>query len=110
MIQIKSLDKLKEEIDTQSPIIIYFSSLNCSVCNILKPKIEEELKSKFPKIKFFEIKSDESADITSYFSVFSAPTILFYIDKKEFFREGRNISINAFSNSIKRAYEMFYGE
>ncbi|ADG92378.1 conserved hypothetical protein [Arcobacter nitrofigilis DSM 7299] len=107
---ISNLEQIKEIIASREALIIYFSSKSCSVCKVLKPKIEKEVSSYFDKISFFEIKIEESLEISSYFTVFQAPTILFYLDGKEFLKEGKNISISAFINAIKRPYEMFYGE
>lgn len=107
---INSLEEVKEKIASKEALILYFSSKNCSVCQVLKPKLEKEIEKSFKKINFYEIKSDENLEISSHFGVFQAPTILFYLDRKEFLREGRNISVNAFLNAIKRPYEMFYGE
>ena len=105
-----SLEEIKEEILSKKALIFYFSSKNCSVCSVLKPKIEKEILKNFDKINFTEIKSDENPEITSYFGVFSAPVILFYLDGKEFLREGKNISIGVLIDSIRRPYEMFYGK
>lgn len=110
MKKINSLIEIEEIIKEGEPVILYFSSKNCSVCGVLKPKVEMELSKEFSKINFFEISCDENVEITSHFGVFSAPTILFYLDGKEFLREGRNISVSSFINSIKRPYKMFYGE
>lgn len=110
MKKVNSLEEINEIINSGDATILYFSSKNCSVCKVLKPKIEEELSRNFPKINFYEISCDENIEIASNFSVFSAPVILFYLDGKEFIKEGRNISINSFINSIKRPYEMFYGD
>ena len=107
---INSLEEIKEKIETKEAFVFYFSSKTCSVCSVLKPKIEKEISTYFDKINFYEVKSDENVEIALHFGVFSAPTILFFLDGKEFIREGKNISINAFSKAIKRPYEMFYGE
>jgi thioredoxin-like negative regulator of GroEL len=107
---INNLEEIKEKIDSKEALILYFSSKNCSVCSVLKPKVEKEVLANFDKIDFYEIKSDENLDISSYFGVFQAPTILFYLDGKESLREGRNVSIGAFCSAIKRPYKMFYGE
>ena len=44
---------IKKEIDSKEPILIYFSGENCSVCKVLKPKIEEEVRINFQKMKIF---------------------------------------------------------
>lgn len=107
---VNSLKEIEYRIKSGDALILYFSSKSCSVCSILKPKIEDELTKVFSKIEYYEISCDENLDIASHFGVFSAPTVLFYLDGKVFLKEGRNISISSFLNAIKRPYEMFYGE
>ena len=105
-----SLDELLEKIGTGEPVLIYFSGENCSVCKVLKPKIDEVISNSFPKINLFEVKTDLHKEITSHFTVFSIPTTLVFFDEKEFFRVGRNLSIASFVQDIKRPYELIYGE
>ncbi|AXX91527.1 thiol reductase thioredoxin [Malaciobacter molluscorum LMG 25693] len=110
MQEVKELDFLISKINTGNPVLIYFSSENCSVCKVLKPKIENEIKNNFLKIELFEVKADLYKQIASHFTIFSIPSILVFFDKKEFNRQGRNISVPMFIKDIKRVYELFYME
>ena len=83
MTQIENEKELKKAISENQAIILYFSGDNCSVCKVLKPKIETEVSKNFPKMKLFEIKTDISKEFSSQFSVFSIPTIVVLFDKKE---------------------------
>ena len=106
MQQIENLDDLKNMINTGKPVLVYFSGENCSVCKILKPKIEEEIRKNFPQFQLFEVKTDISIELTAQYMIFSIPTTIIYFDKKEFKRYGRNISIPLFLEEIKRPYEL----
>ena len=106
MIQIQNQEELKHEIDSKEPILIYFSGENCSVCKVLKPKIQEEVKKNFPKMKIFEVKTDESLELTAQFMIFSIPATIIYFDSKEFKRYGRNMSIPLFIEDLKRPYSL----
>ncbi len=110
MTQVKTLDFLISKIDTGKPLLIYFSSEKCSLCSILKFKIEKEISKNFPKIEQLEVKTDFYKQIASHFTVFSIPTILVFFDKKEFRRVGRNISIALFIQELKRPYDLFKKE
>ena len=55
MTQIENEKELKKAISENQAIILYFSGDNCSVCKVLKPKIETEVSKNFPKMKLFEI-------------------------------------------------------
>lgn len=103
----KSKYDILEYISTKEPVLIYFSGENCSVCNVLKPKIKEEVSKNFPKMKLYEVQADLYKEIASSFSVFSIPTIIVFFDSKEFFRKGRNISVSHFIEEIRRPYTLF---
>ena len=102
MNQIQNLQQALDKINTGNPVLIYFSGENCSVCKVLKPKIEEEVKKNFPLFETYEVQTDIHKEITSHFTVFSIPTTLVFFDKKEFFRKGRNMSVSMFIEELRR--------
>ena len=106
MKQAQSLLQIQNSINTGNPVLIYFSGENCSVCKVLKPKIEEEISKNFPLFETLEVQTDLHKEITSHFTVFSIPTMLVFFDKKEFFRRGRNMSVSVFMEEIKRPYNL----
>ncbi len=106
MIQITNLQQLQNSINTGNPVLVYFSGENCSVCKVLKPKIEEEIKKSFPKFELFEVQTDIYLELTAQFMIFSIPTTIVYFDKKEFKRYGRNMSVPLFIEEIKRTYNL----
>ena len=106
MLEIQTIEQIKKEIDSKEPILIYFSGENCSVCKVLKPKIDNEVINNFSRFKLYEVKTDIYKEITSEFTVFSIPTIIVYFDSKEFKRYGRNMSIPLFIDEIKRPYNL----
>lgn len=105
---IEKFEELQNIINTGNPVLIYFSGENCSVCKVLKPKIEEEIKRNFSKFELFEVKTDISVELTAQFMIFSIPTIMIYFDKKEFKRYGRNMSIVEFTKELQRPYNLMY--
>ena len=106
MQQANSLESLLDSINTGEPVLIYFSGENCSVCKVLKPKIEQAVSNEFSKFKIYEVQTDLHKEITSHFTVFSIPTILVFFDTKEFKRYGRNLSVALFLEELRRPYEL----
>ena len=102
--QIQTIEQINSVINTGEPVLIYFSGENCSVCKVLKPKIEQEVIKNFPKFKLYEVKTDIYKELTSQFTVFSIPTVLIFFDRKEFKRYGRNMSVPLFIEELKRPY------
>ena len=106
MKQIEKLEELQNSINTGEPVLVYFSGENCSVCKVLKPKIEEEVKKAFSQFELFEVKTDFDKELTAHFMIFSIPTTLIFFDSKEFKRYGRNMSVPLFIEEIKRPYDL----
>lgn len=109
MLQNLNLSQINEIINESGPVLIYFSGENCSVCKVLKPKIEAEVTKQLPQFKLIEVKTDEELELSREFSIFSIPTTIIYFDKKEFKRYGRNMSVQLFIDEIKRPYELMLG-
>jgi thioredoxin-like negative regulator of GroEL len=105
-----TLADIMRRINTGEPVLIYFSGQNCSVCHDLKPKIFDAIQKHYPKIELFEVQTHAYKEIASHFTVFSVPTILLFLDKKECVRVGRNISVSAFIQQIQRPYSLFCNE
>ncbi|MGE0052495.1 MAG: thioredoxin family protein [Arcobacter sp.] len=106
MFEITNSEQIKDAINQNQVSLFYFSGENCSVCKVLKPKIEEEITKNFPKIKLYEIKTDIYKELTSQFTVFSIPTTIIFFEGKEFKRYGRTMSIPLFLEEIKRPYDL----
>ncbi len=109
MIEAKSLDEVKELIDSELGVLLYFSTPTCNVCHALKPKIIEKFDKNFPLIKKVFVDSSVIPEIGAFYNVFSVPTMLLFLDRKEFVREGRNVSVPAFVDKVKRVYEIMMG-
>ncbi len=103
---IESIQKLDEIIQNNIGVLVYFSTPTCNVCHALKPKIIEAFSKNFPKIEQVFIDSTKVPQIPANLQIFSVPTILVYLDGKEFARESRNVSVNLLIQKIQRPYEI----
>ena len=101
----EEFDKLKKE----PAVLAYFSTEACNVCKVLKPKVQQLLKEKFPEVKMAYVKSDELPDIAGQHHIFAAPTILVFFDRRETIRKSRNIGISELQEAIARPYELMFG-
>jgi thioredoxin-like negative regulator of GroEL len=106
MIELKSLQEVEDLIRDELGVLLYFSTPTCNVCQALKPKIIEEFKKNFPLIKLAFIDSTILPEVSANYQVFSVPTMILFLDRKEFAREGRNVSVSVFVQKVKRVYEI----
>jgi thioredoxin-like negative regulator of GroEL len=105
---IKNIKDFNAFINEKDAVLVYFSTKNCNVCKVLKPKIKEMLIDKFPKIEFLYIDSEEIPEIPAQLSIFAAPTLIIFLDGKEFLRKSRNIGLTELENEIIRPYKLFF--
>jgi thioredoxin-like negative regulator of GroEL len=103
---IDSPEALENLLKEKLGVLVYFSTPTCNVCHALKPKIKEEFAKHFPKIEQVFIDSSKTPQIPASMQIFSVPTIIVYLDGKEFARESRNVSVPLLIEKIKRPYEI----
>ena len=89
------LETLKASSD---PILLYFSTPNCMVCEIMLPKVLEALQD-YP-YDLIDIDAAEYPEISGQHRVFTAPTLLVFYEGKEVLRESRFIDIDKISHLL----------
>lgn len=94
-------------IENQS-VALYFTSPECNVCKVLKPKVMELVEQKFPKIDLHFIDIVENPETAAEFQVFTVPVILIYFEGQEYIRKVRNIGIIELEREISRPYELLF--
>ena len=108
-IAISSIDEFKEFILNNGGAVTYFSTPQCNVCKVLKPKLKEMLAEHFPEMQFGYVNTVEAQEMAAQNQVFTVPTILFHLDGKEFIRKSRNVNLNVLAEELERPYEMMFG-
>ena len=101
-----TLEQLQTTIRTEVGVLLYFSGENCNVCHALRPKFKEVFDTEFPQLKQIYLDAHENAEISAYFQVFSVPTMIVFMDGREFAREGRSVSLHQLTEKLKRPYMM----
>ena len=102
------IEDLKNEIKENEALLVYFSGENCGVCHALRPKIQDAVTANFPKIKQLYISATDFQETAAGLSVFTIPTVIVFLDGKEFIRQSRHISVGGFIEELKRPYNLFF--
>jgi len=107
MQNVSNLNDLNTIINNNDCVAVYFSSTTCSVCNVLKNKMEFMFSKNFPLFKTTEITIKQNTlYIAACHNVFTAPTLLIFFRQKEFLRKVNNWSVTELIESIKRPYNI----
>jgi len=102
----QTIENINNTIQENMAVMLYFSAPSCNVCHALKPKLLDALDANFDDFKVESVDISQSEEIAPHFGVFSIPTILVFLDGKEFLRKSRNMSVDEVIREIKRPYEI----
>jgi thioredoxin-like negative regulator of GroEL len=105
-LQIVTLDEIQNEIANELGVMLYFSGIHCNVCHALRPKVKELFDEHFPQIKQHYIDAENSPEVAAHYNVFAVPTMIVFLDRREFAREGRAVSLVQLREKLARPYGM----
>ncbi|NOQ32547.1 MAG: thioredoxin fold domain-containing protein [Helicobacteraceae bacterium] len=97
---------VKKSINNNLAVMLYFSSPSCSVCHDLKPKIFKAIEDNFDEFTVLDINIEENRELAIEYEIFAMPTVLIFLDSKEFVRKSRNMSVQEVIKEIKRPYDI----
>jgi thioredoxin 1 len=101
-----TLEEVQTIIREEVGVLLYFSGETCNVCHALRPKFKELFDSEFPLVKQIYLDAHENPEISAHYQVFSVPTMLVFLDGREFIREGRAVSMHKLTEQLMRPYKM----
>jgi thioredoxin-like negative regulator of GroEL len=84
--------------------LLYVSSNTCSVCGVMKQKIENFLKEYYPDLELTEVKIDENPFLKGDLMIFSVPAIILYYEKKEIYRKAGYLNIAELGDMLDKIY------
>ena len=108
MQNIGSFTDFKLLIESNDMVLAYFSHERCSVCKVLLPKVKGLLASDFPKVKMAYCDIEQVPETAAQNSVFTAPTLLIFVQSKEYMRYSRNVGLDPLAQTIARPYKMLF--
>ncbi len=89
------------ELKNHEIILAYFSYPECSVCKVLKPKVQEFLRD-YPGVTFLYVDIHQYPEISGQLLVFAVPTIIIFYQGKEAARFSRHFSIQDLETALNR--------
>ena len=105
---IKTFDDYQQLVQSEPALLVYFSTDECNVCKVLKPKLGEMMAENFPQVKLYYVNINQSPEIAAQNSIFAVPTLQIIFDGHEFVRKSRNFGLEELKMEIKRPYHMMF--
>lgn len=107
-VRVQNLDEFVALKKEEPALLAYFSTADCSVCKVFKPKVAALLESEFPKMKMAYVRADELPDVAAQHSVFTVPAILLFFEGHEYVRKSRSIGVDELRDAIGRPYQLLF--
>ena len=100
-----SFDEILQQNDA---VLAYFYTRECSVCQVLKPKVAQMIDEHFPEMESVFCEMNDLPELAARFSVFTAPTLLVFFAGKEYIRKSRSFSLDELKTEIERIYRLMF--
>ena len=100
------IQEIETTVKENLAVMLYFSAPSCNVCHALKPKLFDAIESYFIEFKIISIDVSQEQEIAAHYSVFAIPTVLVFLDGREFLRKSRHMSVDEVVREIQRPYEI----
>ena len=102
----QTIENIEKTIKENLAVMLYFSAPTCNVCHALKPKLLDAIDENFKEFKIISIDVSQEQEIAAHYSVFAIPTVLIFLDGREFIRKSRHMSVDEVIREIQRPYEI----
>lgn len=102
-----TIEEVKQVVSEGGFVLLYFYNNNCAPCHSIRSKMEQLVDKEFAKIKMYYIDGIKSGEIAGFFSAFSSPVMILFVDGKETKRYGRYTSIQEIRNGISRLFDIY---
>jgi thioredoxin-like negative regulator of GroEL len=94
-----------EDLRMEHPVMLaWFSTVECNVCKVLKPKVGEMVASCFPAMTMVYTEINALPELAARYRVFTVPTLLVFFEGREYIRKSRAFSIEELQEEITRLY------
>ena len=97
-----------QQLNKNKGLLLYFATLSCSVGEALEPKVKSLVEEKFPKLVFSFVDMNAVPEFAAAHQVFAEPTILLFVDGREYLRKSRHIGLQELEMGIERIYQLAF--
>lgn len=106
--ELSTLDQLQAVLEEHDGVLLYFTTPQCNVCKVLRPKLMALFEQHYPEIVHYAIDTTEAPEISGQYSVFAVPTILLFLEGREFVRKSRNFSPAELIEEVRRPWALMH--
>ncbi len=80
LLQVGRNDFESEVLASRQPVLVVFWAGWSRACRVLRPVLNELIKSSSGSVKFVQINADDNPDLSLWYEIHSIPVLLFFVD------------------------------
>lgn len=103
---IADADALQGAIAGARAALVYFSGPDCNVCKVLRPKLMQLAMERYPEMERVYVDVAANPALGVAHSVFAVPTVLVFLEGREFARKSRAFSPAELMDEIVRPWAL----
>ena len=101
-------EEIEKIISEKPAVALYFSAPTCNVCKALRPKLFAALEENFEEMEIVSVDVSREQSVAARYSVFAIPTLVVFLDGREFLRKSRHMSVDEVVGEIARPYSIMF--
>lgn len=110
MREIEVLSEAGQLVAANPMAILWFSAPDCGVCDVLRPRVEELMSERFPRIETARIDLARLPEAVAEYQVLTIPTLICFFDGREGKRFSRNFALGEVGAALERVYQICFGD
>ena len=91
----------------QGASLLLFGGSHCSVCQVIRPRLEQQFGERFPLLKLAYVDCEAAAGVCARYAVFSVPVVQVYFEGSRFIERVRVFSLGQLAEDIQRPYDLW---
>ena len=93
----------------QEPAVFgYFSTPECRVCKVLRPRVEAMLAEHYPNMRFVYVDCAATPETAAQHDVLTVPTVVAWFGGGEVFRKVRHFGVEELGGALERPYGLLF--
>jgi thioredoxin-like negative regulator of GroEL len=105
MKHVENFETLQNLIDHTQATLVLFGGEHCGVCQVIKPKLEEMLITRYPEMTVVYADCQRYPSIGAQSSVFTLPVVRVYFEGQLFIEEIKAFSLSKLLKDLERPYK-----
>jgi hypothetical protein len=106
--EVTAPEELEHAISALPGVLVYFTGRDCSVCEVLRPRVAGLVARRFPELQTRLVDCATLPAVAAHHRVLTVPTVLAFFEGREWVRKSRSFSLGELEAALDRPYALLF--